>query len=562
ASALSAALAASTRSLGMVFALGAPRSYVMKAWLWWIGILSAAGIFLSLWVGRALMALLTAAFADLLPATFAPSFPWRALGGAAAAGFAASLLFAALPLMRIMDIPPNAVLANAEAGARRRSGRFVLAALAAVGVFYLIILSQAGRPLLAGQYLGGLAAVLAGAWILVKVLMTVLRRTLGKSRRLAPRLAARALSRPGNLNDAAVVSMAVSLSVILALFLLHKNLAAKFVESFPEDMPNVFFINIQTSQAEEFKKVLGRDLRLFPLVRGRVTDVNGVPVRELEAKARRQRGPGDRLTREFGFTFGEDLLPTDRVVSGGGLWRDDLAEPQVSVFDEYQDRFGIRPGDRIAVNVLGRKVTAVVSSLRSIDTSRREPFFYFYFRPGVLDNAPHTLMGGVRVEPDRVAELESRLAAALPNVTTIDLSEVAALTGRIMARLARIVGTLGLFGVISGLLLLVSGLWATLASRARESVLYRTLGASEGQLRAVALLEYAFIGFGAALTAWLVGSAAAWGAMRFAFKTGFDPYALSSAGLLAGAALAAAAISWLATRGAFRVRPMEVLRNE
>lgn len=578
AGALAAALAASTRSLGMVLALGAPRSYLAKAWFLWVVLLTTAGLGLALLLGHGLAHLLVRLFGDLLPPGLSLGFPWAAFLRAGGVGFSTSLLFTALPLLKLTRLPPNAVLRNqadpppgpvlfrGPLPARLRQpetwASSCLVLLCAAG-FYLIVLSEMQKPLPALYGLAGLAGGLGLSWALVSLGLGPLRRILLLSRSTALRLAARGLRRPGNLNAAGVVAVALSLAVILTLLLLEKNLTAQWIRSFPPDAPNVFFINVQKDQIEAFRRVLGnRPVRLFPLIRGRVIEVNGRPVRDIQDRAEARRGHGDRLTREFGFTFGEDLLPTDRVVAGPGLWDDRMPGPQVSVFEEYHERFGINVGDEITVNVLGRRFTARVSSLRAIDESARQPFFYFYFRPGLLDPSPHTFMGGLHLPTAEIPDLENRLAERLPNVTVIDLSEVAALTGRIMGRLTRVVDSLGLFGVFSGLLLLVSGLWTTWLARVRESVLYRTLGARTSQVAGIYLLEYGLMAGVGGLAAWAVGSVAAWAILRFGFRMPFFAYPVWAAGLLGSAALLMAALSWASTRGALRAAPMEVLRYE
>ncbi len=560
---LSAALNASTRSMGMVFALGAPRAFVLRIWLWWVAILTSAGMFLALLLGKGVAELLIAVFGDLLPPQLSLGFPVRALLQAASAGFGASLLFAILPLMKLMDIPPNAILAEEVPVFPRRWTRSFFVLLGSAAVFYLIVLSQVGRPLMALNYLGGLVGVLGASWLLATAALWLVRRLFLARSSPTLRLSARGLSRPGNLNQAVVVSLAVTLATLMSLFLLEKNLTAQFVESFPENMPNVFFINIQKDQVGRFKEILGQpDARLFPLIRGRVVAVNGGPVRSVQKRSESKHGEGDRLTREFGFTFGEDILPTDSVVGGGSLWDENVQGPQVSVFDEYHTRFGIDIGDVITVNILGMKIDATVTSLRSINQSVRQPFFYFYFKPGAIDAAPYTLMGGVHVAPGSLSGVEMELAERMPNVTTIDLTEVAALTGKIIQRLTRIVNTLGLFGVASGLLLLVSNLWTTLMSRTRESVLYRTLGASTGQVTRIYILEYAWIAAMAGLAAFLVGNISVWIILKTAFELKFEPYAPFSVSLLTGLGLGMVGLSWLASRSAFRSSPMEVLRHE
>ncbi len=562
ATALSAALNAGQKSLGMVFALGAPRRFVYGAWGTWVIALSMAGLAVGLLLSRVLAVLLLSLFGDLLPGGLQPTFPVLDLMRAAGVGLGASYLFTLFPLMKLGDIPPNTILSDDVPPLPSRRFRSVGITVIGFCFFSLLAWAQMKRPVLALQYVGLLAALSVIGGGIVAVAMGILRRGLSNSRSTTVRLAVRGLARPGNLNDAVVLAVGLSLSVLLTLFLLEKNLFSQMIDHFPSDAPNVFFINIQPTQSAAFAACTGKpQARLFPLIRGRVVAVNDVPVQKINQRGAR-RSQGDRLTREFGFTFGEDLLPTDRVVEGSGLWDPAVEGPQVSVFEDYKKKFGIRRGDRITVSVLGRTFEARVSSFRSINQSVRQPFFYFYFRPGLLDHVPHTLMAGLSVPKEDLPDLQNRLADALANVTVIDLSDVAALTGKLFHRLGRVVRALGFFGLSSGLLLLLSSLLASLASRTRESVLFRTLGATPSQLVRVALLEYALVAGAGILAALLLGAGASALLLRRFFELRLDFFPLSTGLFLGSAAGGIVLLSWILTRGSLHTPPMEALRHE
>ncbi|MBL0058896.1 MAG: ABC transporter permease [Elusimicrobia bacterium] len=563
ATALSAALNAGQKSLGMIFALGAPRGFVYRIWGWWVALLSALGLGAALLLGRVLSGRLLSLFGDLLPRGLLPAFPAAALLQAAGVGLGAGFLFTLLPLLKLGDIAPNVILSDDVPAfpARRLRTAGVLAF--GVGGFFLLAWAQTGHAHPAFQYVGILALLIFVGGGFVALAMGGLRRGLSRFTWTLPRLAARGLARPGNLNDAVVLSVTLSLTVILTLFLLERNLFSQMIESFPPDAPNAFFINIQPTQAPLFRQLLDKPAaRLFPLVRGRVVAVNDTPVQEINRRGDRGGRGGDRLTREFGFTYGEDLLPTDTVVEGPGLWDPRIDGPQVSVFENYKKRFGLRRGDRLTVSLLGRRFTATVSSFRAINQSVRQPFFYFYFRPGLLEEVPHTLMTGLALPRDRLPNLQNELAEALPNVTVVDLSDVAALTGRLFHRLGRIVRVLGFFGLSSGILLLLSSLLASLASRTKESALFRVLGASRRQIVGVALLEYTLIAGTGALAALALGTAASALLLRRVFELRLELFPAPTGLILGAAAGGMVLLSWAMTRSAFLAPPMEALRHE
>ena len=62
----------------------------------------------------------------------------------------------------------------------------------------------------------------------------------------------------------------------------------------------------------------------------------------------------------------------------------------MSIEQGLRDRAGLRLGDRVRFDILGRGIEARVTSVRDVDwDDPREGGFMFVFRPGLLDRAPH-----------------------------------------------------------------------------------------------------------------------------------------------------------------------------
>ena len=80
-------------------------------------------------------------------------------------------------------------------------------------------------------------------------------------------------------------------------------------------------------------------------------------------------------------------------------------------------------GDEIVWDVQGLPLTTRVASLREVEWARFEPNFFVVFEPGVLEDAPQTLVTLTRIErPEERGLFQRRLAERLPNVTTLDLT--------------------------------------------------------------------------------------------------------------------------------------------
>src|SRR5690554_3355420 len=106
-------------------------------------------------------------------------------------------------------------------------------------------------------------------------------------------------------------------------------------------------------------------------------------------------------------------------------------EAEVSVEQRFNDRDNdgnfrigsrINVGDRMQFDVLGRIITARVTSVRRVDWQDfRAGGFMFVFRPGTFDQAPHTYIAALQGprDPDTRARMQAQLVAQYPNVSVI-----------------------------------------------------------------------------------------------------------------------------------------------
>jgi putative ABC transport system permease protein len=551
-------------SLAAARAIGAPPSFPVKVFAAWLLLLSlVSGLVATLGgvvVGRAV----TAGLGDLLPTGATPDDGLGLFLRIIASVLLVAFIFSSSALTRLARLPPHAALRSDGASLPRsgRARRIGLAALAAFLLFLLVRL-HVGSFALAGWGLGAWLAAIGLAWLVAALLVWLGGRLAILSGRVEPFLAGREARHGLAYRALAVAFLGLAASVLLSVLLLRQNVTSEFVRSAPPGSPNVFFMNLRPGEEEVFDAAIGAPgTRFFPLVRGRVITVDGVRAAEIQGGTENAFGGGDRLTREFGLTYGETLLATDRVVEGTALWDPMIAGPQVSVHDEYRDRFGIRRGSVIAFNILGREFTATVSSFRSINRSAREPFFYFQFKPGLIEEMPATLMGGVNLPREEISQAERRVAAALPHVTFFDIAEVAALVERLIERLHRAVDAVAAAALAGGLLLMISGILVNFTEIRREAVLFRALGASRGRILAIFLIEHLFSGIAAALAAGAVSLTLVWAVMTHGFGSDWDPWWIGTLPFLAVFALVVASSGLLASTLTLRVRPMDVLRYE
>jgi putative ABC transport system permease protein len=366
------------------------------------------------------------------------------------------------------------------------------------------------------------------------------------------------LFRPRNATRPVMVTLTASLTVILSIGAVEKNLDATFVRSYPPDAPNLFFVDIQPSQKDAFVKDLGLPAEYYPIVRGTVMAVNGSAVNADQERQRR----GDNLAREFNLTYREHLLDDERIIAGKGLFRTDWPGAQVSVLDTVQKMRDMNVGDTLTFRIQGVPLDARISSIRTRTRASLQPFFYFVFPEQVLKGAPRTFFTAVRVGKESVGPLRNRIASRHPNVSVIDASEAVAVFARIMSRLSSIVRFFTLFSVVAGVLIIMSSVTATRYARIQEAVFFTVLGARGRFVLAVFALESLITGLASGVIALLFSHAIGWIVCRTALDIAYKPFA--GAGILTVLAmtLIVTAAGLVASIPVLRQRPAPFLREQ
>jgi len=126
-------------------------------------------------------------------------------------------------------------------------------------------------------------------------------------------------------------------------------------------------------------------------------------------------------------------LPTGSRIAAGAWWRPDYRGPPLVSFDADLARgMGLKVGDTLSINLLGREITAVIANLRSIDWRRLGINFTLVFAPGTLEGAPQTHLAAVWMSPAEEETLVRAVTERYPNVSAIHVREALATIDRIL----------------------------------------------------------------------------------------------------------------------------------
>jgi putative ABC transport system permease protein len=424
---------------------------------------------------------------------------------------------------------PLGIFREEKAPQQRKLPHLILGAMLSIFVAALAIWHM--QTLQFGLYVaGGIGVLILVSALLTQLLLTGLKRL--HLKRLLLRQAVRGLFRNGNATRSVVITLTASVSVIFCIFLIEENLKATFIDSFPETTPNLFFIDIQPSQKGGFIDEIGKPVRFYPIVRARVTAINGKAVDPAKERQKRQ----DNFARVFNLTYHEDLLDNEKLIRGERLFRPDWPDIQVSILDVVTDMQPMQVGDTLQFNIQGVPLEARIASIRTRTKDSLSPFFYFVFRPQTLQDAPQTLFTAVNVARDRVGPLQARIAARFPNISAIDLSETLRVFGNMMEKLSAVVRMLSVLSIVAGLLILISAVFATRAERLVESVYFKTLGANQGFVVGLTALENGVIALLSTLLAMSMAQTAAYLICRHILNIHYQGFMgaciLATAGLL------------------------------
>jgi putative ABC transport system permease protein len=224
--------------------------------------------------------------------------------------------------------------------------------------------------------------------------------------------------------------------------------------------------------------------------------------------------------------------------------------------------WGVRIGDVIRVNVLGRDIDLRVASLRDIAWRSLSLNFAMIASPGLLSQAPHGHIATVRVPQARQGALLRAVTDALPNVTGIRVADILASLADLLDRVAAALAATGSLTLLAGGLVLICAVAAGQRRRTQQAVILKVLGASRAQIRAAWLVEFGALGLAAGLIAALVGTVASWGVAHYIMDTDWTFLPGTLAGTLIVCLATMLIFGYAGTAVALRAKAAPLLRNE
>ena len=561
-SAVQSYLSGKTSVIATLRTLGAERRTIFQTYFLQIGALAILGVML----GVALGTILPALFAPLIeanlpiPAEFAV-YP-APLFEAALYGLLTAFIFTLWPLARTENIRAATLFRDAlETGRKLPAARYLFTIAAALALLLAAATWFSGTWRLTLMTAGGIA----GALLLLAVTAQIIRVLSKRGKSLAhghPKLRWALSAISGTREGAAsiILSLGLGLSVLAAVGQIDGNLRNAITGNLPEVAPSYFFVDIQKDQIDGYTQRLENDpavrrIQSAPMLRGIITKINGKPARE--TAGRHWVLEGDR-----GVTYSEQMPENTRLTQGNWWPRNYTGTPLISFAAEEAEEMGLKIGDTMTINILGRDITGTLTNFREVDFSSAGIGFILSMNPQALAGAPHSFISTVYAEEQAEAEILRDLASRYPNITAIRVRDAIDRVADALGSLAAATSYGAAVTILTGFLVLLGAAAAGTRARIYEAAVLKTLGASRRSIVGSFVIRSLLLGLCAGLVALACGIASGWAVSHYILDTSFSIIWPSALGIIVGGVAATSIASLVFIWGPLNAKPSNILRTQ
>ncbi|NOQ76332.1 MAG: FtsX-like permease family protein [Methylococcaceae bacterium] len=423
---------------------------------------------------------------DLLPSKVAnPSFIAVVLGFLT--GLSILLGFALPPLLRLKKVSPLRVL-------RRELEPLPTSAWLVYSLALCLI------SLLIWQYTQDLrmtATIIGGGVITTLIAGLILYALLIQIRRILPfvslswRFGLQGLLKNPRTTVNQTLAFSITLLAMILSYTVRTDLLDDWQNQLPEHAPNYFVLNVFPLQVDPFNQSLQQqninDAEFFPVVRGRLVQINDVPVQQIVSKD----SQGERAThRDLSLTWTNHLPIDNKTIAGS--WNPTIYG-QVSIEQKLAKSLKINLGDKLTFTIGSQQQQATVSHIRSVKWDTMKPNFYMVFSPVTLADYPSTYITSFYIAEENKSVLNG-LVKAYPSITVLEVDAMLKQFKTILTQLTAAINYLLYFALLAGFTVLFAAVNSSLDNRIFEGALMRTLGANRALLRKAHIIEFSLLG--------------------------------------------------------------------
>ena len=559
--------------LAILKAIGADSSDLLRIFLLQTLGLGLTGGLLGVAAGVGVMAALPAAFGQLLPVHVVLQFPWQSALAGLGTGLLTTLLFCLPPLLDVRAVRPVLVLRRlVEQGptgigdffarwwARRLQLGIAAAVIAALGA---IAWALSDSPKVGAWFAFLFTAALIVLLTMAAVALRTLRFLLDRTRLRMPSSLRHGLAnlyRPGNQSAAVLAALGTGVMLILAVYLMQRDLLQDLRETAAPNLPNVFLVDVRTNEVPGVEAFFARQqgvrqpLNLIPVVMGRFISING----ELVDQMKNQHYPR-RMLESAELSWADAPPEGDKVTQG--TWWASANAPQIAVSDGVAKRLRLGVGSAMELETGGTTRSLKVAAIYRADGQHLGARVQFVLPSGLISNEPSTWYGGAHIDPSQVASMERAFFSAYPTITIINVADVLERIESVVDQITFVIRLLAGFSILAGLTILASSIASTRFRRMQEAVVLKTLGATRMRIVRTFSVEFSVLGLLASAVGVIFANVLT-RVLLHRLDIVFHIEWTATFVTLVGTAVLATATGWIASYRILGLRPLEVLREE
>lgn len=406
-------------------------------------------------------------------------------------GLITVVAFAGPSVRELLNVAPADVLKNESAGVVRPLPRLV-PFTALLSALVLSPWRSGSETLIISTLLGmaGLIALLCLAGFLLIRAADQFRSHVGVGWRYGLANLAR---RPSS-SIMQVAALGCALTVLLLLAVVERELMSTWQRRLSGETPNHFVINIQPQERQAVTDLLdeyGIAATLYPMIRGRLVAINGVAVDT--GKVTEERGRR-LLDREFNLSMASRPQLDNRIVAGDWWPETSTQVRQWSAERGVAEAIGFTLGDRLEFAISGRRIDAVVTSLRTVDWDSFNVNFFVVAPPGVLEGYPSTWVTSFHLDNKSHPNFGIELVKRFPSVSVIDVEAQLQVLIQLLAQVSQALSAIFLLTLVSSAVVVLASIAGTQDARRHEASVLLALGATRQQLQVIVLGEFLALG--------------------------------------------------------------------
>lgn len=335
------------------------------------------------------------------------------------------------------------------------------------------------------------------------------------------KLAARSLNANRSMVAIQVIAVAMTFFSLALVSTIRDDLVTSWQSKVPDNAPNLFAINLLEKETQPFQKYLDQNnihhSPLYPIIRGRLSAVNETPINEY---ASAESGLYDEsLERDLALTWSGELPENNKILSGEWHKVDEQTN-RVSVEEGIAENLEIELGDTLTFTIEADKVSAVVTSIRSVEWESFMPNFYMIFSPGTLDELPTTYLASLHIDKQQRSIIRN-FVEAFPSATFFDVDFLLNRIRQIANKVSYAVETVLYFSLLASILIFISIELILRQYRTYSTAIYKAVGADINLVQKVFRTEFILIGIISGIIAYSLNIIVSFGISNYVIEGSF-----------------------------------------